>query len=1025
MIPIQLTVQGLYSYKDSQTIDFEQLTTSQLFGIFGTVGSGKSSILEAIVFALYDRSERLNKSGDNRYYNMLNLQSKQLVIDFVFQVTSPALNKYRFTVTAQRKKKDYESVEIKERRHYHWHEDEWRPLEVSDASSLIGMTYENFMQTVIIPQGKFREFIDQKPNDRTQMLKELFRLEKFDLSFKTGHLLKAVQSQITDTEARLSEIGQVTAEAIDATRQEVQELEISLHQNAALLQKAEADCQSYEQLRKLFTEREMAQELRLELLNQQADFQTKEKQLKECREAEQYFNEKFASLANTTTELSQARDQLERVIRELTVSQQRANESKKSWDEAKAAYQDRERMRMQCHDLEHLIRICQARAAEPALVSQEQEARLACEQIEKNVTETKRAIKEVENQLQEAEQTQEQQATLREVARWCQQKQEYETEHRERQHRTETQQLELDEITQRKQKVLTEHQWTENGTFEHFYQHFDTKKIQLKDEMQRVVQELSGLQVRSELVGQAQQLSPGDSCPLCGSTHHPSVAHAESLTASIKVEEQALDDLQKQEESLSRLEAEMRQLHNEYQRTAGTIESTKKEFQALELKLEAHQAAFRWKEYQQHSAEDILQLAQQQGQQETRQKQLRQERNQQQQQLDKAEASLTGARAHWQQAQQALIALQSKIENDQSLLKHLTYERYQRFTEVQLKESLDKGQTKLQEVETRHESAREHYQQCEKEVGILEAKREAGQALVSTLQTRAESLENEIQALCGEKEFDSVDYVKSLIDLELDQEAVHEEILTYKNRLHAAEESYQKLCQATQDQHYDASQHQNALATGERLRQENKELQHAWAVAQREIKEQQQKLEKVRQLDQTLVVQKRREDNLKELASLFRGSGFVNYASTVLLEEVCRAANVRFKQLTKNNLSLELNGNNDFIVRDYLNNGRTRLLKTLSGGQTFQAALCLALALAENIKSLNQSQQSFFFLDEGFGSLDKNSLRVVFDTLKSLRQENRVVGIISHVEELQQEIDVYLKIEHDKERGSLVKGSWE
>ncbi|MGI9543593.1 MAG: SbcC/MukB-like Walker B domain-containing protein, partial [Cyclobacteriaceae bacterium] len=98
---------------------------------------------------------------------------------------------------------------------------------------------------------------------------------------------------------------------------------------------------------------------------------------------------------------------------------------------------------------------------------------------------------------------------------------------------------------------------------------------------------------------------------------------------------------------------------------------------------------------------------------------------------------------------------------------------------------------------------------------------------------------------------------------------------------------------------------------------------------------------------------------------------------------------------------------------------------TLSGGQTFQAALCLALALAENVKSLNQSEQSFFFLDEGFGSLDKASLSVVFETLKALRKENRIVGLISHVEELQQEVDIYLQVNHNKERGSLVSYSWE
>jgi len=73
------------------------------------------------------------------------------------------------------------------------------------------------------------------------------------------------------------------------------------------------------------------------------------------------------------------------------------------------------------------------------------------------------------------------------------------------------------------------------------------------------------------------------------------------------------------------------------------------------------------------------------------------------------------------------------------------------------------------------------------------------------------------------------------------------------------------------------------------------------------------------------------------------------------------------------------------MIRDFMNNGELRHIKSLSGGQTFQAALSLALALSENIQRNAGVDQQFFFLDEGFGSLDKESLQVVFDTLKTLR----------------------------------------
>ena len=72
MIPVKLTLEGIYSYQKRQTIDFTILTDGGLFGIFGAVASGKSTILEAISFALYGDSERMG--GTNRNYNMMNLK---------------------------------------------------------------------------------------------------------------------------------------------------------------------------------------------------------------------------------------------------------------------------------------------------------------------------------------------------------------------------------------------------------------------------------------------------------------------------------------------------------------------------------------------------------------------------------------------------------------------------------------------------------------------------------------------------------------------------------------------------------------------------------------------------------------------------------------------------------------------------------------------------------------------------------------------------------------------------------------
>ena len=167
-----------------------------------------------------------------------------------------------------------------------------------------------------------------------------------------------------------------------------------------------------------------------------------------------------------------------------------------------------------------------------------------------------------------------------------------------------------------------------------------------------------------------------------------------------------------------------------------------------------------------------------------------------------------------------------------------------------------------------------------------------------------------------------------------------------------------------------------------------------------------------------------RKAHLNTLTNLFKGNGFVDYISSIYLEELCELANERFRKLTRQRLSLAINDKNQFIVRDYLNQGNTRNVKTLSGGQLFQASLSLALALAENIKHRHGSTEQFFFIDEGFGTQDEQSLQLILQTLKSLRNEGRIVGIISHLNQLKQEIDVYLAVENDELKGSIVKSSF-
>ncbi len=211
MIPITLTLKGVYSYKEKQTIDFRELSSDHLFGIFGTVGSGKSSILEAITFALYGKIERLNSKGLK--YNMMNLSSNEMFIDFTFQANNG--NYYNSVSHFKRNSKKHGDINTGSRSCYRVDEhdfDSKTPIASEELERVIGLTYENFKRTIIIPQGKFQEFLKLGAKDRSSMLEEIFDLEKFNLFYKTQSLINKYLTRRSEIEGSLATLGALNPE---------------------------------------------------------------------------------------------------------------------------------------------------------------------------------------------------------------------------------------------------------------------------------------------------------------------------------------------------------------------------------------------------------------------------------------------------------------------------------------------------------------------------------------------------------------------------------------------------------------------------------------------------------------------------------------------------------------------------------------------------------------------------------------------------------------------------------------------
>jgi exonuclease SbcC len=172
------------------------------------------------------------------------------------------------------------------------------------------------------------------------------------------------------------------------------------------------------------------------------------------------------------------------------------------------------------------------------------------------------------------------------------------------------------------------------------------------------------------------------------------------------------------------------------------------------------------------------------------------------------------------------------------------------------------------------------------------------------------------------------------------------------------------------------------------------------AKAERDVEELRRKAERWSVLEQNRVIQQSQIERLSQLQAVFRGNTFVEFIAEEQLIQVCRSASDRLSFLTKQRYALEVDSAGGFVIRDDGNGGVRRPVSTLSGGETFLTSLALALALSAQIQLQGKYPLQFFFLDEGFGTLDPELLDTVITALEKLHLDRLTVGIISHVPEL-------------------------
>ena len=552
MKPIELKLSGLQSYREEQRIDFRALCETGLFGIFGPTGSGKSSILDAMTLALYGKVER----ATNGTQGIMNQAEDTLSVSFSFSLNG-AGDSQTFRVERRFKRTGDVTIGNTVSRFI-----EVRPEgEVVIADKLaevtrcvehhIGLKMDDFTRAVVLPQGKFAEFLSLKGSDRRQMLQRLFSLEKYgdELAIKLSRKVKETEGEVRACSAEQQGLGDASEEAVKQAEEALREASVLAERAREAKIAAECEYRDIAEKRGWMEEKSRLSSRMAQLELEAPQRALEQEQLMKAKESEM--------IAPFLLE-----------VRELESKRQTAEAEHRTADEAaRHAMSEAERTQLAAD-----AAIRRKEAEEPELVLRSEQLQEAArlhgeserlrkeaedwnERFEEASARYTRASAEAERAEQQLKKALERQAELRDLLS----SHEKPSEEREQfqQAVTDWQRLsmlearckELEENKKKQSELAAQGSAAWNETLGHIVMHarevrnqvdsgtelsraWQSLRTELQDELGQVEQLMEqARQAQRELAEQeiaarlAVQLQPHTPCPVCGSTNHPVPAH--------------------------------------------------------------------------------------------------------------------------------------------------------------------------------------------------------------------------------------------------------------------------------------------------------------------------------------------------------------------------------------------------------------------------------------------------------------------------------------------------------------------
>lgn len=926
MKPLKLTMSAFGSYAGKNVIDF----TGQQQGIFlitGDTGAGKTTIFDAITYALYNQTSGGERNGNMMRSQYAKLETETYVeLEFLYRGQTYRVRRnpdYKITKTLKngkiREQKVPHSVELTLPDGTVFPEKK----NATDAKiiEILGLTVDQFSQIVMIAQGDFLKLLYTKSDERKMIFSKLFRTDIYwkiqeNLRRKSMEMDERIQENDRAFEQEKSRIIPLPEseelpldELVERLRERLKDALKEQNLRRANVEELNKKITKYEEINKLFVSLEKIRQTGKELEARQVESKERRQQIENALKADKVLVAEQQNLRQQQA-VEQSVQAIEKMEETLTNNQEMFETLNTQLQEVEAE-QKREAADIQ----KKMLALEQSFPSYEALQnarSEEQQAKKAWEDIEKTSEESF--------------------------------------------HKKEAGIAALKEQQKRQEQVVeqTKKNWEQTALsasesvkhYEHMYEAF--------------LKEQAGIL--------AENLSAGCPCPVCGSTVHPDPA---------KLSDHAVTELEVELAKKTRAAAEEKR-----DLAYAAFEAEKTEKQKLAQAVEKEEADF-----------VLAQTIAKQQRKEAEQNYVSLQKIAEQIREKLVYPSLAEAKKQYAAMQKALAAAEQEIERKRQKVSELA-EAMNTLKGQKLAEEENQKTAKKLAVKTEKE-----YAKLLEKSGFVSEETYHLAILPERSRSKLEREEKEYESQCLRQQSEQKLLEKQVSGKTYtDTTELNEQLKAEKQALKEAEKTYMELHTAYEN---DRSVLQNCavyLEKGKKLESEDQVIKSLSKTAN---------------------------GRLSGSAKI----DFETYIQRQYFKQIIHEANKRLLTMSNHQFILKLkeeantgrktNEGLDLSVYSLVTDSE-RDVKTLSGGESFLAALAMALGLSDIVeRSAGAIHPDMMFIDEGFGSLDAQSRQQAIEVLGELAGDSRMVGIISHVTELKEQIDRKLVVSRT-DKGSRV-----